>query len=219
MARDRGAGSNGVAASSGDIPTPSSWTPITTSDIRWSSVTRTHAAHRPVHGRSLCFELQPLVVRQLSSNPQKHTGVRLFQFGAGLRHAVDLSEQFVLVRWIGGDQRLHDGFFLLHRREEVDQLEPVGIENVVHLLLLIFGQAQFLDELGIVPPASGGTQAHGSPWTSRTSETARTSTARTSGALLRSTVRTARGGLLSKTDGSEQDGYCQQRYEIPATSK
>src|ERR1700690_533746 len=145
---------------------------------------------------------------QLAPNAQEHAGVFLFQLCTSLGDAINLSQKFSLVRRIGRDQRLHDGFFLLNRGELVNQFEPAGIENVIHLLLLIVGQTEFLDELGIVPPASWRAEAQTAARPSRTTHTA---AARVARAWLRRTVRTARGGLLSKTSHSQQE-HQERRY-------
>ena len=164
-----------------------------------------------MHRRAIGFQLQPLLVRQLAADAQKHAGVCFLQFGAGLSHAVDLGKKFSFVRRIGGHQGLHDCFFLLKRGELVNQFQPVSIENVVHLLLLISRQAEPPDEVGIVPPATWRSDVKAA---TRTSGAAWTTTARSAGALMRRTVRTARGGLLSKTGHSEQEGNNKRRYEV-----
>ena len=105
------------------------------------------------------------------------------------------------------DQGLHDCFFFLQRGELIDQLEPVGVENVVHLFLLIVGQAEPLNEVGIVPPASRRDPCEASPRTSRPPGPPGPRRPGRAGPLVRRTVRTARGGLLSKTGRSEQEGY------------
>src|SRR5207253_5823421 len=64
-------------------------------------------------------------------------------------------------------------------------------------------QTESLNEIRIVPPAPRGT--HVQRAATRTSGAAWTTTARNAGALVRRTVRTARGGLLSKTGRSEQE--------------
>src|SRR5882724_11514137 len=160
---------------------------------------------RSVHGWAFCFQFEPLFVSQLAADTQKHARIGFFELGTRLGDTIDLRQKFILVWRISGHQRLHDCLFLLNRSEQVNQLEARAVKNLVHLFLLIVRQAEFLDELGVVPPASRGTHAQGSPRTSRSSRTAHTMAARTAGALLRRTVRTARGGLLSKTRHSEQE--------------
>jgi hypothetical protein len=80
-------------------------------------------------------------VAQLAADTQKHAGIGFLQFGPRLGYAIDLLEEFVFIGWIGGDQRFQDCFLFLHRREQINQFEAAAVENLVHLLLLVVGQA------------------------------------------------------------------------------
>src|ERR1035438_841184 len=96
----------------------------------------------------------PLVLREDAANSQQETGIGLFQFGAGLRHLVDLSQDFGFVGRVGGHYRLHGDFFLLQIGVEVDQAQAILLQDVIHLFLLVGVEVELLDHLRVVPPAA-----------------------------------------------------------------
>jgi hypothetical protein len=65
-------------------------------------------------GTALRLQLLPLIQRQHAPESQQHARVGLFQLGARLRDAIDLRQHLRFVRPVGFEQRLQDGFFLLH---------------------------------------------------------------------------------------------------------
>jgi hypothetical protein len=82
-------------------------------------------------------------------------GVCLFQRGSGLGHAIDLSEQGVLVGHRSIHQSLHTLLFLLQSFVSTEESGAILVENVVHLLLLFGPQVKILGEVLVVPPAAG----------------------------------------------------------------
>src|ERR1035441_5714295 len=100
------------------------------------------------------LQLLPLVLCENAADAQQETGIGLFQFGAGLRDLVDLSQDFGLVGGVGGHHRLHGDFFLLQIGVEVDQAQATLLEDVIHFFLLVGVEAELLDHLRVVPPAA-----------------------------------------------------------------
>src|ERR1039458_6550146 len=78
------------------------------------------------------LQLLPLILRENAADAQQQTGIGLFEFGAGLRDLVDLSQDFGLVGRVGGHQRLHGDLFLLRRGVEIDEAQAILQEDVIH---------------------------------------------------------------------------------------
>src|ERR1039457_5813530 len=100
------------------------------------------------------LQLLPLVLRENAADAQQETGIGLFEFGAGLRDLVDLSQDFGFVGRVGCHHRLHGDFFPLRIGVEIDEAQAILLEDVIHLFLLIGAEAELLDHLRVVPPAA-----------------------------------------------------------------
>jgi hypothetical protein len=61
----------------------------------------------------LCLEGLPLIGREHPAQPKEHTGVRLFEFCAGLGDTVNLRQDLSLVRLISRQQGLHRRLFFV----------------------------------------------------------------------------------------------------------
>ena len=81
-------------------------------------------------------------------------GVFLFEVGAGVGDAVDGGEDFVFVLEVGVGEAGETGFFALEVGVEVDEGGLVGLEDIVHAVLLIGVEFEFADGAVIVPPAA-----------------------------------------------------------------
>jgi hypothetical protein len=100
------------------------------------------------------FDLLPLISRQSLPQIEEHSRIRFLEFRPRLRHGIDLCQDFPLIRLIGFDHRVQQRLLLLEIGVQVNQLQPMLHENVVHLVLLLIAQAQLLRHMRIVPPAS-----------------------------------------------------------------
>ncbi len=89
--------------------------------------------------------------------------MRFFELSAGLGGVVDLREDLVGVRLIGREHGAHLGLLLFEVGAQVHELGAVLLEDIVHTLLLVRGEGQLLDEIGIVPPDTGRAEANFSP--------------------------------------------------------
>lgn len=56
---------------------------------------------------------------QNAPNPEQHSRVSLFQFSPSLSNAINLRQNFPLIRLIGGNKRLEDRFVLLKRGVQI----------------------------------------------------------------------------------------------------
>jgi len=68
------------------------------------------------------------------------------------QRAVDLLQNPLRVGRIGGEQRLHDDLLLFQIGLQVDQLDAVLLDDVVHAFLLVGGEVERLDDVGLAPP-------------------------------------------------------------------
>jgi hypothetical protein len=100
------------------------------------------------------LEFVPLVIREHLAEIKSHPDVRLFKFDAGLCDGVDLSKDFRLIRLGGFDQRLVDGFLFFQAGLQAYHFQPMLLKDVVQLMALIFGEADFLSPAGTLPPAA-----------------------------------------------------------------
>src|ERR1039458_4836657 len=100
------------------------------------------------------LQLLPLVLRENAADAQQETGIGLFEFGAGLRDLVDLSQDLGFVGRLGCHHRLHGDFFPLRIGVEIDEAQAILLEDVIHLFLLVGAEAELLDHLRVVPPAA-----------------------------------------------------------------
>jgi hypothetical protein len=100
------------------------------------------------------LQLLPLIGRERLPNIEEHVRIGLFEVGAGLRDCVNLGKDLRLIGLIGFDHGMEQRFLLFEVGIEVDQLEPVLQEDVVHLVLLLVCEVELLGELRIVPPAA-----------------------------------------------------------------
>ena len=73
---------------------------------------------------------------------QQQPRVGFFQLGACLRHAVDLRQNLGVVRVGGIDQRVQNRFLFFERGVKIDQPQPVLLEHLIHLLLLVGGEVE-----------------------------------------------------------------------------
>lgn len=100
------------------------------------------------------LEFVPLVIREHLAEIKSHPDARLFKFDAGLCDGVDLSKDFRLIRLGGFGQRLDDGFLFFQAGLQVYHFQPMLLKDVVQLMALIFGEADFLSQAGTLPPAA-----------------------------------------------------------------
>src|ERR1035441_7332089 len=79
------------------------------------------------------LQLLPLVLRENAADAQQETGIGLFEFGAGLRDLVDLSQDFGFVGRVGCHHRLHGDFFPLCIGVEIDEAQAILLVDFIHL--------------------------------------------------------------------------------------
>jgi len=113
------------------------------------------AAHHAAVTMLLLLELGPLVRGKDGADAEEHLGVRLLEIGARLGELINLSENLVRVWGVGIEHWVEEKLLTLDVRLQVDELETALLENVVHLLLLVGGDADLLDEHGVLPPEAG----------------------------------------------------------------
>jgi hypothetical protein len=112
-----------------------------------------------------CLELGPLVGRKHVANTEEHLGVCFFELSTSLGCVVDLGKNFVRIWRIRGEHRLHEDLLLLNVGSQVDQLKAALLQDVIHTLLLVRSEIQFLNQVRIMPPdprrpdAEAGTHA------------------------------------------------------------
>ena len=140
-------GSHGAAGGS-----CASWT---TGAVQSLPVAEHHAAVATLLG----LEFGPLVGGKDGADAEEHSGVSLFKLGAGLGGSVDLGEDLVGVGWVGGKHGFELDLLFFDGGLEVDELETALLEDVVHALLLIGCDSQLLNDVWVLPPHSGRTDA------------------------------------------------------------
>ena len=97
-----------------------------------------------VNVRLLCLKCFPLVSGEQATQAQQHAAIGFFQFRSCLGHAIDLRQNFTLVRLIRCQQRLHPGLFFSHRGAEIHQTGTALLKHRFHFLLLVGRKSQFL---------------------------------------------------------------------------
>lgn len=120
------------------------------------------------HSRATIFlfgglEFGPLVRGENGADAEEHAGMRFFELGAGLSGVVDLREDLIGVRLIGGEHGAHLGLLLFEAGAQVHELRAVLLKDVIHALLLVGGKVQLLDQIRIVPPDAGRAEADFTP--------------------------------------------------------
>jgi hypothetical protein len=105
------------------------------------------------------LERLPLLRRQHVAERQLQARVGFLKFGARLRDAVDLREDFRIVQLRCLHQWIERGFFPRDGGVQVDQLHALLLENIVHLFALIGREAQLFRHLRVVPPFAAGAAA------------------------------------------------------------
>ena len=100
------------------------------------------------------LHLFPLIGRQLCAQGEEEAGIRLFQFGTGLGHLVNLRHDCRLVWLVGAHQRLHGDLRFFKICAEVYELFAVVLKDAIHRLALILSEFKSLNDLWIVPPAT-----------------------------------------------------------------
>ncbi len=85
----------------------------------------------------VCLEGLPLFRSEYSSQAKEHSAVCFFEFGASLRHAIDLSQDFALIRLIRREQRFHRHLLFSHGGAKIHQVRTTLREDGLHSLLLI----------------------------------------------------------------------------------
>ena len=99
------------------------------------------------------LQLLPLVRSEHLPDSEEHAGIGFFKVSAGLCDGIDLAEDLRLVELVGFEHGAKENLLFLKRGVQVDQPKAMLLEDIVHLLLLVVGEADLLGDARIVPPA------------------------------------------------------------------
>jgi hypothetical protein len=130
------------------------------------------AAHAVAAGTHFGLELCPLIGGHDPANAEEHFGVGFFKFGTGVGDFADLGERLGGVGRISVEHGLKQNLLFFETGLYVDELDTALLEDIVHTLLLIGGEREFGDQVGVLPPharrGDAGTathpSAHGRVW-------------------------------------------------------
>lgn len=122
----------------------------------WRALSAPVASATPFRMSLLCKGLQllPLVGSEDFTNAEEHAGIGLLEISASLGDGIDLAKDLLFVELVGFEHRAQLDFLFLKCGVQVDQLEAILLKDVVHLLLLIVGDADLLRDLRLIPPAA-----------------------------------------------------------------
>ena len=145
--------------------TAGSWT-----TLRAGSAARTAGAF----AEATVAELGPLVGGEHAANAEQHLGVGLLQVGAGLGDLIDLGRGLGDVQRVRAEHGFQHHLRLFKAGLQVDELEAALLEDVVHLLGLVSGEGEALDDHGVLPPHAFGAdvEAHAAAFLRTPMETA-----------------------------------------------
>jgi hypothetical protein len=131
---------------------------------RKDRLVRSVSGNRDALSGLVLFQAGDLVGVHFSADLEQDVGCGFFEFGAGLRKAVNLGVQGRLVEGLAANQGAHAGFFLLQILQAAYQRGPVGVEDAVHPVLLVRAQLEVLGEVLVIPPAARRPQHEATAW-------------------------------------------------------